>query len=1274
MEQVRWPKGGLNVDDSIEILNPDDYFHAVNIADGRSYNGKGGEKENIRGTTLLDNVAIVITVTENETFTTWTNQGAGDSWTISATPSVTLNASESSKELNYLFSSAATGNIDLSFTYATDVTQGPITLFCVIKSGSTVVTTQSLVLTVNNGTAAFSFDTATPVDNISIYATTGVATLTNVNQWGNAGDYETDPSTWGYSYGSAGILTRDPTFKTKGNYSQKFTSTAATQGGFSALASAKALASIATVGKRFTIRANVYVPSSSPIAGSTFNVDLFADEFGILPPLPVQYNIVSQTSFTVAQCTNTWRTLELVIDITDNTYVQDFLVRVRAINPLNGFDPIINGGVIYVDEFYILEGIGIWPLTLSTPELTREQTISDLLDANSKLIGVIRSAKDDLNYLFFYNTDATKNCILKLENDIISLVLKWSGLNFSPLKAHRINGGGVTDRLVYFTDNYNQPRCVNLTRYASGAQPTNEEEILLIKRGPTYAPTATLTTGAFTDSPPLEDDYQFAIQYVYSDDQLSVLSPYTRTFKQVDSSEKNAVSVGLDAREQLPSLVTKVRYVVRRGNAGTPYIFDELDMPFDPLNTERARVYFNEPYGELIETIYNKAFESIPIRVGTMAVSKSRLWLGNYLEGYDTPTTATLTFALENVPGATLTQEGATWARNSRYRMGVVFYDSQGRASGVSDKGWVFDISAELWRTSFGDIGIRKRLKYKIAGTAPSWATHYSLVMSKDLTKSYFIEASGVSTSNIFVIENSDGTETYQTNYTDSATYIRLNLQSPNSHGIYYSAKAGDYAIIVPNKAGLIISNPLKVVKQVGRYVYVDAEDVGTTGDPFESMSYQIYTPAVSQDSLYWEVGEKRAVTGGTLDTTDYYLEGDAVSILSKSPTTIKSTQMNYYGNANWVQHSGKPFLRLDVGQVEKKTYFKCSSPFIANSDINGLSEFNIGDEGNVAFESGVIQKLQPTLKESVDGDVLLAICNSDTFSIYIDESRISSGDSSFLIASPNVIGDVRKQNSGYGTLHPESIHEEDGYVYGFDKLSRAYWRYATNGIFPISEYKMVDYFEDQSALNAEADAVVSGYDPFYKLIFVTFKNANSSSQKTAAFSILKERWVAWYDFAPDGYVIGSNKMYSVVNGSIYKHDNISTFNSFYGTTYNSSITLSFNDGPDAPKEWKVIQVQGSPNMYSFVNANQVIGTDILKAEISNRHGQATDIRYNEFEVDENMVYGEIRGDANSTGGVLNGDPIYSNTMQCKLIFSGGTYKQILMAKAGCEISRGHNL
>jgi hypothetical protein len=891
-------------------------------------------------------------------------------------------------------------------------------------------------------------------------------------------------------------------------------------------------------------------------------------------------------------------------------------------------------------------------------------------DANSKLIGVIRSAEDDLNYLFFYNVSAPLHCILKLQNDTISLVLQWSGLNFQDNKLYRINGGGLAGDLIYFTDDFNQPRCVHRTRYSGGSTPASEEEILHIRRAPIYPP-ETLPQGGIPSTKNVIADVQFSYQYEYEDGQLSVIGPWTTLVRGLGMDGFVAPIENVDLRigttESIPALVRNIKMVARKGNNGTPFYFANVDPAAD--HTLFSITYIEQNIG-FVPSDYIKNAELVPITAKASCVTKSRAWFGNYVEGYDTPTDdVDITFVLEN--STSIFTLGPTFAPNSRYRLGVVFHDDQGRSAGVMDKDWSLSTDREVTRTA-----TRRHIRYSITGTPPSWATYYSLVMTKDIMKTFMMSswftANAVATPYVNV-NSSTGVETYSITYA-AAQFVRLDMADMNFNSIYYAFKEGDFAIVTNATAGTTFG-PLKVRKVTASFVYVDPVDFGNAGVAFQC-NFQLYTPNTATEDIYYEVGQRREIVGGVMDTIDYFVQGDTINTSIGSPHFMP--QMRVKPNAAaWDTDIGKPYVQTLLGQVDKKTFVRHSSPFIPGTGVNGLSEFQTGDESSVPIDAVEIQKLQPTMKESTDGEVLLAICNSDTYSIYIDESRLSTNDGqSFLISQTRVIGDVRKQRSGFGTIHPESVHEEEGHVYMYDKLARAYARYATNGLFPISEYKMVDYFEDQSALNALSDIVVTGYDPFYKLIFVTFKNSDTNTKKTVAFSLVKERWISFYDFAPDGYVIGSNKLYSVVAGSIYKHDNVSGtgFNNFYGVTSNSVIDISFNDSPAQPKEWNVIQVQSSPNFYSFSNGNQAVATDALRVDISNRHGQATDIRYNEFEVDENMIYGEIRGDSNSTGGVLNGDPIYSNTIQASFTFSGGSYKQLVMLKAGCEPSRGHNL
>lgn len=885
-------------------------------------------------------------------------------------------------------------------------------------------------------------------------------------------------------------------------------------------------------------------------------------------------------------------------------------------------------------------------------------------DSNSRLIGVIRSAEDDLNYLFFYNTVAAKHCILKLQNDIVSLVLQWSGLNFQNNKLYRISGGLAGD-LIYFTDDFNQPRCVHRTRYSGGSTPASEQEILHIRRGPIFPIDSGIVHPVGTKNEIY--DVQFTYQYEYQDGQLSVIGPWTYMFRR-DFEGLQQIDLRIGTTEQIPALVKNIKMVARKGNSGAPFYFANVSPSADM--TLWNIIYTGQNIG-VVPSDYIKNSELVPLTAKTECITKSRAWFGNYVEGYDTPTAnVTLTFALENDPSAF--SIGDTYSPNAKFRLGVVFHDDQGRSAGVMDLDWKLETSRTIQINQ-----TRQRLRYSITGTPPAWAKYYSLVATKDIVKTFFMQCWQVANtgSEIYVTVAEDGTESYTGSYSAATDFIRLDLQILNSIGTYYAFKEGDFAIVTNTTSGSTFG-PLKVRRLTGHYAYVDPVNIGTIAFIY---AFQIYTPNTATEDVYYEIGQRRQIVGGVMDTTDYFLQGDCLNV--NVDTSVVSPdympQMRAKPNdGNWETHIGKPYVQTALGQVDKKNFVRHSSPFIPGTGVNGLSEFAAGDEGNVPIDAVEIQKLQPTMKESTDGEVLLAICNSDTYSIYIDEARLSTNDGNgFLIAQTKVIGDIRKQRSGFGTLHPESVHEEEGYVYMYDKLARAYARYASNGLFPISEYKTVDYFEDQSALNASTDVVVTGYDPFYKLIFVTFKNADTTTKKTIAFSIVKERWISFYDFAPDGYAVGSSKMYSITSGSIYRHDNTSGtgFNNFYGVTSNSVIDLSFNDDPAQPKEWRVVQVQSSPNFYSFSGGNQVVGTNALRVDVSNRHSQASNILYNEFEVDENMIYGEIRGDTN-TGTVLTGDPIYSNTLQARYTFSGGSYKQLLLTKAGCEPSRGHNL
>jgi hypothetical protein len=1142
----------------------------------------------------------------------------------------------------------------------------------------------------------------------------------------------------------------------------------------------------------------------------------------------------------------TSRTLAASIDISDivdgvdNSAVVDEF-QFFAIDPSDHFDRIeIQVDVSTVDaetEFTVY--IESFSVSLA------------VLDSNSKLIGNIRSSEDDVQYLFFYNTNPAKNCILKLEGDTLSNVLTWSGLDFSP--NNRINGGGTAGNLLYFTDW--RPRCVSLTRYANlTVDPEGEEEISLLRRGPKYAPTftkyasnegfqstITFASGSqidIADTPPTSTptegylyvnniefrytnrsgvtftgvtptpqdlsgtiyvgtrpaqdlvnrtNFQFAYYYEYEDKQESVLSPFsTLCAASKPGEDYRRVRVFLPPTESIPSLVKRIVFVRREGNAGVWLKITSVAPGTQFID------FYNTTNGNVVDPFQILPFSLVPRESKTMALAKSRLWLGNNLEGYNTPDEIDLSYTLgltsgtplvggtsssqyevfriyrtywasdisgptfsyvsyggferfiprqfsdwatrsgkldvlndanpaeiafrnipmgyySNINYSEITQQPTsfpawryqlesvgtvnvtedtssdsfagqkTFPQASAYKLGIVFGDSLGRKSGVyTNDSLIVDTPAEFYKK----ISINWNLGSNDG--IPSWADSYSIVLSKNLSKRLFIESYCVDAGYIKALD--DTSVVYNPGVNASLyPYVRIDaLNFPNIN-TSYSFVSGDRVILYvgANRYDMAINS------FDGQFIYAKRVDLSETLVNNDRYLIEIYRPNTTptEDIPFYEVGQVFPIVNGQFSVTSGVIDGDSINVevdeleysgsdLVKTGDTFafKAMSVNIASGA-WDTDAGRIYIETPVGEVRKQHSFRHSGTFVAGTALNFLSDFNVGDEGNIATESGQLMKLQSVHREATEGDLLLAISTTDTFSIYIDETRLSSANSSQLIGATKVIGDVRKQASGHGTLHPDSVHEENGYVYFYDYLDRSYCRYATNGIFPVSEYKAVRYFENISRENSRNDIVISGYDPFYKVVLVSFKNGGET--KTIGFDTETNRWVGYFSFAPDAFLTGTRDMYSVVGPNIYKHDNDGAHGSFYGTDYSGSIRFPFNESPADNKDWKAIEIGCTPAIIEFSAGNQVLEEDSLEVDLLCENDQYTNILSEEFEVDSYNVYGEIRGNMNDEGGILYGEPLYGRILNCRITIRSADRSKVLYltyAKAGFTPGRGHLL
>ena len=152
---------------------------------------------------------------------------------------------------------------------------------------------------------------------------------------------------------------------------------------------------------------------------------------------------------------------------------------------------------------------------------------------------------------------STNTCAIlmgKLDGTVTSAQVLVEGhfLNFS--KNHLITGVNLIDDLLFFTDNYNQPRKINVTRaIENNNYYTKEEQISVAKVSPYLAPILRNNSGdgdgvTLQNDETIQSDYlkdkfvRFSYRYKYEDGEYTVMAPFTQiVFKPINEGHINNV-------------------------------------------------------------------------------------------------------------------------------------------------------------------------------------------------------------------------------------------------------------------------------------------------------------------------------------------------------------------------------------------------------------------------------------------------------------------------------------------------------------------------------------------------------------------------------------------------------------------------------------------------------------------------------------------------------------------------------------------------------------
>lgn len=293
------------------------------------------------------------------------------------------------------------------------------------------------------------------------------------------------------------------------------------------------------------------------------------------------------------------------------------------------------------------------------------------LSAAARCIGAFQDGANETIYWFVHDPAFTQGATGKLdlvvsfntETNVLTyhLISIDDGgninttLNFNP--QYLITGVNIVDSneegLLFWTDDYNQPRFINISRTYSPpsgfVDQFTDEQILVIKKPPIQAPTIQpLTTGGQQNF--LEERFIcFAYRYRYEDDEYSAISQFTApaflpnpfSFSVNSFLNEGMVNIanttiinyfsggplvkGIDLLfKEAGSNVIKVIEKLNKADLGLP---DNTTLQYTFTN---SKIYTVLPESELL-----RLYDNVPLLAKAQTIMGNRLVYGNYVEGYD---------------------------------------------------------------------------------------------------------------------------------------------------------------------------------------------------------------------------------------------------------------------------------------------------------------------------------------------------------------------------------------------------------------------------------------------------------------------------------------------------------------------------------------------------------------------------------------------------------------------------------------------------------------
>lgn len=347
----------------------------------------------------------------------------------------------------------------------------------------------------------------------------------------------------------------------------------------------------------------------------------------------------------------------------------------------------------------------------------------------------------------------------------------------------------------------------------------------------------------------------------------------------------------------------------------------------------------------------------------------------------------------------------------------------------------------------------------------------------------------------------------------------------------------------------------------------------------------------------------------------------------------------------------GRP-NRIDpeIGRIIRPSTIYYSEKLIPETDINGLSSvFDTNFETYEAKWGGIYKMYNENLRLQVFQELKIGAVLVNQI-IYNDLQLNNTVGASSQVLSPQIVYYAGEFGIG---KEPESFAIYGNAKYGIDIRRGVVWRLSNDGLVPISEYGMHNYFNDKCREILAYGSKVNIYGTFdirfgeYIIAFSNFSLDNNA--ETLAFNERENAWSTYYSYKPEFMGMNGIDIISFLDGFLYTHNTNTNQNTFYGTTIPSELWMIGNLEPSKVKVLQAISQE--------TNRNWVIPS------ITTPDGQETKMIFDSnWVIKENNQYAFVKMDKNTVNvsdPIINGNVMRDRTFLIKLAYFPITYNKL---------------